>query len=216
MAIDANHKVDGVRPTLVTTGNDAPQTSVDGTQVIFKVSEDVGSVNIGNIGLVHTATNTQMSASATASFSGSTVTVTLASFFTIQYGQIIHLNLSFGAVRDTAGNAIALTSGHAIANKVPQPPAMISTVEITSDPGMDSNYATGEDIEVTATFDQAVAVTGTPQILSSGWEVASRAPTAWRSTQAARGRRRWCFPTRWWPRTNPTPNGIAAGRTLDW
>ena len=165
VAIDAGHKVDGVRPTLVTTGNDAPQTSVDGTQVIFKVSEDVGSVNIGNIGIVNTATNTQMSASATASFSGSTVTVTLASFFTIQYGQIIHLNLSFGAVRDTAGNAIAITSGHAIANKVPQPPAMISTVEITSDPGMDSNYATGEDIEVTATFDQAVAVTGKPRIL---------------------------------------------------
>ena len=38
-------------------------------------------------------------------------------------------------------------------------------VEITSDPGMDSNYATGDDIEVTATFDQAVAVTGKPRIL---------------------------------------------------
>ena len=37
-------------------------------------------------------------------------------------------------------------------------------VEITSDPGMDSNYATGDDIEVTATFDQAVAVTGKPRI----------------------------------------------------
>ena len=91
--------------------------------------------------------------------------MTLASFFTIQYGQIIHLNLAFGAVRDTVGNAIAITSGHAIANKVPQPPAVISTVEITSDPGMDSNYATGEDIEVTATFDGAVAVTGKPRIL---------------------------------------------------
>ena len=37
-------------------------------------------------------------------------------------------------------------------------------VEITSDPGMDSNYATGEDIEVTATFDQAVTVTDKPRI----------------------------------------------------
>ena len=53
----------------------------------------------------------------------------------------------------------------AVANKVPQPPASIDTVEITSDPGMDKIYATGDDIEVTVTFDQAVNVSGTPQIL---------------------------------------------------
>ena len=30
VAIDAGHKVDGIRPTLVTTGTDAPTTSTDG------------------------------------------------------------------------------------------------------------------------------------------------------------------------------------------
>ena len=36
---------------------------------------------------------------------------------------------------------------------------------ITSNPGADGNYATDDDIEVTATFDQAVTVTGKPRIL---------------------------------------------------
>ena len=49
VAIDSGHKVDGMRPTLVTTGNDAPRTSADGTQVIFKVSEDVGLVDVNGI-----------------------------------------------------------------------------------------------------------------------------------------------------------------------
>ena len=43
--IDANHKVDGIRPTLVTTGSDAPTTSTDGTQVILTFSENLGSVD---------------------------------------------------------------------------------------------------------------------------------------------------------------------------
>ena len=40
VAIDAGHKVDGIRPTLVTTGTEAPTTSTDGTQVILTFSED--------------------------------------------------------------------------------------------------------------------------------------------------------------------------------
>ena len=45
VAIDAGHKVDGIRPTLVTTGTDAPTTSTDGTQVILTFSEDLGFVD---------------------------------------------------------------------------------------------------------------------------------------------------------------------------
>ena len=40
VAIDAGHKVDGIRPTLTTTGTDAPTTSTDGTKVILTFSED--------------------------------------------------------------------------------------------------------------------------------------------------------------------------------
>ena len=162
VAIDSGHKVDGVRPTLVTTGNDAPQTSADGTQVIFAVSEDIGSISNGNLDLKKGILF--LGAGATATFSGRTVTVTLIPIFTIQYDETVTLGIIPGGVRDTAGNSMVRISDQAVTNKVPQPPAVISMVEITSDPGMDSNYATGDDIEVTATFDQAVAVTGKPRI----------------------------------------------------
>ena len=39
------HKVDGIRPTLVTTGSDAPPPSTDGTKVILTFSETVRRVN---------------------------------------------------------------------------------------------------------------------------------------------------------------------------
>ena len=52
VAIDSGHKVDGMRPTLVTTGDDAPRRPrTDGTQVILTYSEDIGSVNIGRLAL---------------------------------------------------------------------------------------------------------------------------------------------------------------------
>ena len=163
VAIDANHKVDGIRPTLVTAGDNAPQTSTDGTQVIYTFSEDIGSVTLHNFNLeVDNGPNQQVGATAT--ISGRTVTVTLLPAFTIQYGQAVEITLIAGSVRDTAGNRNSPIEDQAVTNKVPQPPAVILMVEITSDPGMDSNYATGDDIEVTATFTQAVAVTGKPRI----------------------------------------------------
>ena len=163
VTIDSGHKVDGVRPTLVTTGNDAPQTSVDGTQVILTFNEDISSISIDSIVLRQGLT--PISAGTTATFSGRTVTVTLHPVFTIQHGQTVTLGLNFGAVRDPAGNSIDLVLlGQAVTNNVPEPPAVITAVAITSDPGMDEIYATGDVIEVTATFDQAVTVTGTPRI----------------------------------------------------
>ena len=52
VARDTNRKVDGIRPTLVTTGNDAPATSTDGTQVILTFSEDISSVDRTKITIV--------------------------------------------------------------------------------------------------------------------------------------------------------------------
>ena len=163
-AIDAGHKVDGVLPTLVTTGNNAPQTSADGTQVILTVSEDVGSVNLNSLNLIVGSSQNQQQGG-TATFSGRTVTVTLLSSFTIQYGQTVTMTLGQGLVVDAAGNvSLPLTQNQAVTNNVPQPPAVITGVEITSDPGGDQIYATNDVIEVTATFDQAVNVSGTPRI----------------------------------------------------
>ena len=103
MAIDAGHKVDGIRPTLVTTGSDAPTTSTDGTQVILTFSEDLSAFNINvfflNVGGVGGQTQ-----AATASFSGRTVTITLHSTLTIAAGATVTVALALNAVEDAAGN----------------------------------------------------------------------------------------------------------------
>ena len=45
VAVNSQHKVDGIRPTLITTGADAPKTSVDGTQVFLRFSEPLSSTD---------------------------------------------------------------------------------------------------------------------------------------------------------------------------
>ena len=51
VAIDAGQKVDGIRPTLVTTGSEAPTTSTDGTKVILTFSETIGAVELAKISI---------------------------------------------------------------------------------------------------------------------------------------------------------------------
>ena len=147
LAAQSGHKVDGIRPTLVTTGPNAPRTSTDGTKVILTFSEDIGSVT-----------------SALASISGTTVEVTVPEFLTFQFGELVTFSIAPDGVRDSAGNGIAQVLFQSVANEVPRPPAVITMVEITSAPGSDAIYSTGDAIEVTATFDRAVAVTGKPRI----------------------------------------------------
>ena len=45
VAASDNHKVDGVKPTLKTTGDDAPKTSVDGSQIDLVFSENIGTAD---------------------------------------------------------------------------------------------------------------------------------------------------------------------------
>ena len=45
VAVNASHKVDGIRPTLITTGADAPRISTDGTQAFLRFSEALSSTD---------------------------------------------------------------------------------------------------------------------------------------------------------------------------
>ena len=116
--IDAGHKVDGIRPTLVTTGTDAPKTSPDGTQVILTFSETISSFDVnGTTIAVDGATTYQQGA--TVSLSGRTVTLTLVSPTpTIVSGQTVTVALAFGAVRDAAGNRNLAVAATAVTNVV--------------------------------------------------------------------------------------------------
>ena len=162
VAIDAGHKVDGIRPTLVTTGDDAPTTSTDGTQVILTFSEDLSAADKSFLALTVAGAPGGL-VGATVSHSGRTVTITLGSTQTIAAGETVTMNIAASAVQDAAGNANLSVSGSiAVINAVGVP--TVSGVALTSAPGADSTYAIGDDVEATVTFSEAVDITGTPQL----------------------------------------------------
>ena len=80
------------------------------------------------------------------------------------------VTLNGGTIRDEAKNdavlthaAVAADSGHLV--RIPDTTApTISTISITSDPGDDYSYVTGDVIEITVTFSEDVVVAGTPQL----------------------------------------------------
>ena len=80
------------------------------------------------------------------------------------------ITLNGGTIRDEAGNNAELAHEALADNpnhKVDAPDVTgptISSVAITSDPGSDLTYGTGSEIKIIVTFDEAVVVTGAPQL----------------------------------------------------
>ena len=162
VAIDAGHKVDGIRPTLVTAGTDAPTTSADGTQVILTFSETIGSVDRTRITIMAgTTTLTTTAASAT----GTKVEVVLTTALT---ATITNLTVALGAdaIEDAAGNGNFAVQAAAVTNAVvtvTTTAPTVTAVDLTST-ATTTTYAIGDEVEATVTFSEAVDITGTPQL----------------------------------------------------
>ena len=165
VAIDARHKVDGIRPTLVTTGTDAPKTSTDGMKVVLTFSEDIGAVSLSDIDVTANSTS-GYEQGATVSRSGRTVTLTLLSpSLTIQAGWTVTVELSADAVDDAVGNGNLALAATTVTNAVGSTTApTVSGVALTSAPGSDNTYGIDDAVEATVTFSAAVDITGTPQL----------------------------------------------------
>ena len=128
--IDAGHKVDGIRPTLVTTGPDAPTTSTDGTQVILTFNETLLSAvlrtNITIEANGVTATTTA------ASVTGTEVELTLTTALTASATNLTVALATF-AVQDTAGNPNLSLAATGVTNAiVPEPPGRPAAPSVSS------------------------------------------------------------------------------------
>ena len=121
--IDAGHKVDGIRPTLVTTGSEAPTTSTDGTTVILTFSEDIRSVNRASITIQ--ANGATLSTTA-ASRAGNKAELTLATALTATATNLT-VSPATNSVFDAAGNGILFVAATAVTNAVgaPDPPGTL-------------------------------------------------------------------------------------------
>ena len=160
VAIDANHKVDGILPTLVTTGSEAPRTSTDGTQVILTFSEDVVSPDRGVMTI--RAGGNVVSTSA-ASANGPRVDLTLTTALTSST-VVVTVALSFDAVLDAASNGNLAVPATAVINAIGSTTApTVTAVALTSNP-VYAAYHRNEVVEATVTFDAAVDITGTPEL----------------------------------------------------
>ena len=79
--------------------------------------------------------------------------------------------LNGGFIRDTAGNDAVLTNSAVTANSyfiVDAVAPTVSSIAITSDPGDDDTYGTGDKIEVTVTFSEDVEVASSFSIAVNG------------------------------------------------
>ena len=138
--IDAGHKVDGIRPTLVTTGSDAPTTSTDGETVLLTFSETIGAVNRTNITI---QANSVTASTSAASVAGTKVELTLTTALTATTTNLT-VALAADAVEDTAGNgnlALAATgvTNAIIANEPPEFSSPTATREVPENTAANTN-----------------------------------------------------------------------------
>ena len=117
VAASANHKVDGVKPTLVTTVDFAPKTSLDGSKIILVFSENIGSVDTTKITVKEGATTLSLTGQVT---SGSRVQLTLLPADVIGSSVTnITVALAVDAVTDVPGNGIAAVSATSVTRILP-------------------------------------------------------------------------------------------------
>ena len=165
VAIDAGDKVDGILPTLVTTGPNAPRTSTDGTKVILTFSETLSQVE-RTLFTIKSGTDTLSTTAA--SLTGTeqtTVELTLATALTASATNLT-VGHGAGAFRDVAGNGshhrTTPTLATAVTNVVVAAVApTVSGVALTS---TTAPYRVGEDVEATVTFSAAVDISGSPKL----------------------------------------------------
>ena len=140
VAIDAGHKVDGIRPTLVTTGTDAPTTATDGETVLLVFSENIGAVSHSDITIQANSVNLSTTM---ASVAGTKVEITLTTALTASTATLT-VALAADAVEDTATNgnlALAATgvTNAIIPNAAPEFSPTTATREVPENTAANTN-----------------------------------------------------------------------------
>ena len=163
LAASTDHQVDGVRPTLASA-------SVSGTTLTLTFAEALGAASsLANSAF--TVKRTRAGTESTVSLSGSvapaisdrTVTLTLtaavvATDTAVKVSYTVPTTGDNNKLADAAGNTAAAFTDTAVMN------ASGPAVAVSSSAGTDSTYAIGDVIALTATFAEAMTVTGTPRI----------------------------------------------------
>ena len=169
VAASASHKVDGVKPTLVITGADAPKTSTDGTKVILTFSENItltfGTAFVASYTVTIGGTAATVDSVEVTPGNLARIELMLASTNTVAAGDTVTVALDSDAVLDGAGNSNDALAATAVINAVTAAPTVDSIAFNSA--GSDNTFATGDAVTATVTFNEAVTVDttgGTPHL----------------------------------------------------
>ena len=175
VSIDAGHKVDGIRPTLVTTSPNAPTTSTDGETVLLVFSENIGAVSHSDITIQ--ANSVTLSTSA-ASVAGTKVELTLTTALTATATNLTVALAAF-AVQDTAGNpnvSLAATgvTNAVVANEPPEFSPTTATREVPENTAANTNIGTALPAATDADNDPLTYTLEGTDAASFGFNAATR------------------------------------------
>ena len=153
-SLQSGHKVDGIRPTLVTTGNNSPRTSGDGTKVILTFSENVFVVDRSVITIQANSVTLTTSGD---SISGRKVELTLTTALTDSTASLT-VALAAQAVVDAAGNDSAALAATTVLNQLSAAPS--APTNLMAEPAPDETPQLAVDLSWTApTSDGGSAIT---------------------------------------------------------
>ena len=116
LATNANHRVDGIRPTLSTA-----ETSRDGTQVLLTFSEEIQTVRASAITVTVDGTAATLSTGAV-TIIDAVLTIALQPADVVEAGETVTVALAADAVTDVAGNGNLARAATAVGNTVPAAP----------------------------------------------------------------------------------------------
>ena len=153
-SLQSGHLVDGIRPTLVTTGNNSPRTSGDGTKVILTFSENVFVLDRSVITI---QANSVTLTTSSGSISGRKVELTLTTALTDSTASLT-VALAAQAVVDAAGNDSAALAATTVLNQLSAAPS--APTGLTAEPAPDKTPQLAVDLSWTApTSDGGSAIT---------------------------------------------------------
>ncbi len=159
VAPQAGHKVDGVRPAFLSA-------AMDGASLTLTYGEALDGGSRPATGDFTVQVDGAGRSVSGVSVSGSVVILTLNP--AVEHGDTgIRVSYTPGTrpIQDTVGNDAVRLSNEQVTNNTGDTTApTVSRVEITSRPERNATYAAGTEIAVTVTFNETVAVTGTPRL----------------------------------------------------
>ncbi len=131
LVLQSGHLVDGIRPTLVTTGSDSPRTSGDGDHIILTFSKNISAIDGSKIKLF-SGSNTL--SHFTPTFTGKIVTLDPGGNI-LSNSPAITVELEADAVTDVPGNGILAVAATAVLNQVSAAPS--APTGLTAEPAPD-------------------------------------------------------------------------------